>query len=235
MSTRARKHRQAKKSKYLMFAILGLMSLLAYTSHYNATQDKDRNLISKVAKPKSKVFKQTETLIPFAERWEKMYADVDAENYLMDDVFKKTRYFFEGYNVASNDEFVLPTEETGAGNPKENYIEDLNDVIAADMVPATYITGGSGAGGGGIGGIGGGGGGAGGGRDNNRTQYVAKDDLETDGKDGKSGNDPSNGDTDGSDGYNGGGSNGGVSAVPVPPAIWLMGSALIGFLGLRRK
>lgn len=228
MSTRTQRNRREKKAKYLLFAILGLMSLFAYTTHYKSQQEISSDRISESVKPKFKAFKQHEIISPFAERWEKMYADADIESYLLDDDFKKTRHFFDGYNVASNEDFVLPTEETGAGNPKENHIQNLNDVVVADMVPTGYSTGGSAAGGGGVGGVGGGG--AGGGRDNNRTQYVAKEDVEEGGNGDNTGNNPSNGDANG-----GGSSNGGVSAVPLPSAIWLLGSAFIGFIGLRRK
>lgn len=218
MSTRLQRNRRAKKSRYLLLALLGLMSFLAYTTHYNSSQKFDSDRIAEAVKQKPRQVKQQEVLVPFAERWEKMYEDAD--NFLLDNEFKRTRYFFEGYNVASNDEFVLPTEETGAGNPSENHVQDLSDAIVADMVPTGYSAGGSGASGGGVGGgTGAGGGGRGG--DKNRSQYVALNDLEE--GDNKGGTN------------NGGGSNEGVSTVPVPPAIWLLGSALLGFAGLRRK
>lgn len=215
MSTRAQRNRRAKKSRYLLLAILGLMSFLAYTTHYNSSQKFESDRIADVLKQKPSQIKQKEVLLPFAERWEKMYADAD--NFLLDDQFKRASYFFEGYNVASNDELVLPTEETGAGNGTEHHIQDLSDAIVADLVPTGYSAGGPSSSGTGAGG-GAGGGGRG---DNNRTQYVALEDLEEgDNKDGTN---------------NGGGTNGDLSAVPVPPAIWLLSSALIGLIGLRRK
>lgn len=217
MSTRAHKNRRTKKSRYLLLAALGLLSLIAYTTHYNSPKEMNNELVFEGDKHKSKALKQHEIFIPFSERWQQ--AQTDIENYLMDDGFKKTRYFFEGYNVASNDEFVLPNEETGAGNGTEHHIQDLSDAIVADLVPTGYSAGGSSVSGGGAGGAGGGGAG-GGRRENNRAQYVALEDLQEDGNSEKT---------------EGGSSDGGVSAVPVPPAIWLMSSALIGLLGLRRK
>lgn len=226
MSARAQRNKRAKKLKYMLFAILGLLSFIAYTMQHNASKFSDIDQIAQSSQARSKAHQPQDVIAPFTQRWQQ--AQTDIENYLMDDGFEKTRYFFEGYNVASNDEFVLPTEETGAGNPKENHIQNLNDVVVADMVPTGYSTGGSAAGGGGVGGVGGGG--AGGGRDNNRTQYVAKEDLEEGGNGDNTDNNPSNGDANG-----GGSSNGGLSAVPLPSAIWLLGSAFIGFIGLRRK
>lgn len=217
MSTRVQRNRRAKKSKYLLLAALGLLSLIAYTMNNNASKSSGFDQIAQQSHEKPKAHQPQDTMAPFTQRWQQVQTDI--ENYLMDDEFKKTRYFFEGYNVASNEEFVLPTEETGAGNPSENYVQDLSDAIVADMVPTGYSAGGSGASGGGAGGVGGGG--SGGGRDRNPTQYVTKEDLGEDGN--------------GGDINEGGGSNGGVSTVPVPPAIWLLGSALLGFVGLRRK
>ncbi len=79
--------------------------------------------------------------------------------------------------MASNDELVLPTgKSTGAGNGTEHHIQDLSDAIAADLVPTGYSAGGPSSSGTGAGG-GAGGGGRG---DNNRTQYVALEDLEDD-------------------------------------------------------
>ena len=111
----------------------------------------------------------------------------------------------------------MPTDETGAGFPKQ--LQDLSEVIGADMMFSQPLNeggtlGGVGSGGGGMGGgaIGGGGRGRG---EKNRPQYVAKSDLDPNGTTDQSGGD--------------------VSAVPVPPAIWLLGSAFIGFIGLRRK
>lgn len=215
MSTRAQRNRRAKKSRYLLLAILGLMSFIAYTTHYNnSPKHLDSDRFAEAVKQKSTARKNQDLLTPFAQRWEKIYTD--AENYLLDDDYKKTHYFFEGYNVASNDEFVLPTEETGAGNGTEQHIQDLSDAIVAELVPTGYTSGGPSSSGPGAGG-----GGAGGGRgDNNRTQYVAKEDLEQEGNDGTTGESSTNGN---------------LSAVPVPPAIWLLGSAMIGLIGLRRK
>lgn len=224
MGTRLQRNRRAKKSKYLLFAILGLLSLIAYTMQQKAPNTSNFEQSSLPNQVKSKTYHQ-DLMAPFTQSWQQVQADI--EHYLMDEDDQKTRYFFDGYNVASNDEIVLPTEETGAGNPKENYIQDLNDVIVADMVPTGYSTGGSGAGVGGVGGIGGGG--AGGSRDNKRTQYVAKEDIEDASNRDKTDEQTLKGD-------NGvGTSNGGISAVPAPPAIWLLGSALIAFVGLRRK
>lgn len=218
MSTRVQRNRRAKKSKYLLLAALGLLSLIAYTMNNNASKSSGFDQIAQQSHEKPKAHQPQDTMAPFTQRWQQVQTDI--ENYLMDDEFKKTRYFFEGYNVASNEEFVLPTEETGAGNPSENHVQDLSDAIVADMVPTGYSAGGSGASGGGVGGgTGAGGGGRGG--DKNRSQYVALNDLEE--GDNKGGTN------------NGGGSNEGVSTVPVPPAIWLLGSALLGFAGLRRK
>lgn len=227
MSTRAQRNKRAKKLKYMLFAILGLLSFIAYTMQHNASKFSDIDQIAQSSQARSKAHQSQEVIAPFTQRWQQ--AQTDIENYLMDDGFEKTRYFFEGYNVASNDEFVLPTEETGAGNTKESYIQDLSDAIVADLVPTGYSSGGTSSNGAGAGaGVGGG---AGGGRgDNNRTQYVAKEDLEEGGNGDNTGNNPSNGDANG-----GGSSNGGVSAVPLPSAIWLLGSAFIGFIGMRRK
>lgn len=215
MSTRAQRNRRAKKSRYLLLAALGLLSLIAYTMNNNASKSSGFDQVAQPSQLKSKPHQPQDTMAPFTQRWQQ--AQTDIENYLMDDDFKKTRYFFEGYNVASNDELVLPTEETGAGNGTEHHIQDLSDAIVADLVPTGYSAGGPSSSGTGAGG-GAGGGGRG---DNNRTQYVALEDLE-DGDNKDSTN-------------NGGGNNGDLSAVPVPPAIWLLSSVLIGFIGLRRK
>lgn len=215
MSTRARsKQTKTKKSKYLLFALLGLLSFFAYTNHYNATKSIDADKVAALkAKNKSKPNQTQELHTPFIERWEKNYAEVEA--YLADNGFRKTPFFLEGEMVASNDVnhlFELPTEETGAGI--ERYIQDLDDATVAGLVP----NGMSAPSGGGFGGAGGGAGGGGGGRNgrNNPSYLVPPSDL-----------DPNNPNTPDGDG--------GVSAVPVPPAIWLLGSALLGFVGLRRK
>lgn len=229
MSTRSRKNKQTKYAKYLVLVVFGLASFIAYTNQYDKPQWMSESSSSDVAKPLSKILNPQELAAPFVQRWDTQYADVNPQNQLIDNDFKKTRYFFDGYNVASNDDIVLPNEETGAGNPKQNYIQDLNDAIVADMVPTGYTTGGSGASGGGVGGIGGGGGGGVGGGDN-RAQYVAKEDLEQADNGDNNSNKPTGG-----NGNVGGSSGSGVSAVPAPPAIWLLSSALIGFLGLRRK
>lgn len=215
MSTRAQRNKRAKKLKYMLFAILGLLSFIAYTMQHNASKFSDIEQIAQSSQARSKAQQPQEVIAPFTQRWQQ--AQTDIENYLMDDGFEKTRYFFEGYNVVSNDEFVLPTEETGAGNTKESYIQDLSDAIVADLVPTGYSSGGPSSNGTGAGA---GGGGAGGGRgDNNRTQYVAKEDFNPEGT----------GDV------SGGGSGNDLSAVPVPSAIWLLGSAFIGFICVRRK
>jgi hypothetical protein len=214
MSTRAQRNRRAKKSRYLLLAALGLLSLIAYTMNNNASKSSGFDQIAQPSQLKSKSHQTQDVMAPFTQRWQQ--AQTDIENYLMDDGFKKTRYFFDGYNVASNDEFELPTEETGAGNGTDQHIQDLSDAIVADLVPTGYSSGGPSSSGAGAGG------GAGGGRgsDNNRTQYVATEDLQEDDNGNKT---------------DGGSSNGDVSAVPVPPAIWLLSSALIGLMGLRRK
>lgn len=216
MSTRVQRNRRAKKSKYLLLAALGLLSLIAYTMNNNASKSSGFDQIAQQSHEKPKAHQPQDTMAPFTQRWQQVQTDI--ENYLMDDEFKKTRYFFEGYNVASNEEFVLPTEETGAGNPSENYVQDLSDAIVADMVPTGYSAGGSGASGGGAGGVGGGG--AGSRPDKTPPPYIIEDLKE---------------DVNGEDINKGGGSNEDVSTVPVPPAIWLLGSALLGFVGLRRK
>lgn len=217
MSTRARKQSKSKKSKYLVFAVLGLLSLFAYTSHYSAINSMDADKIAALkAKNKPKSTHDQELHTPFIERWEKNYAEV--EQYLADNGFRKTNFFLEGEMVASNDVnglFELPTEETGAGI--ERYIQDLDDATVAGIMPASMSA--PSAGGGGMGGGGGGRGGNGG----RNTPYVAPSDL-----DPNNPNDTNNPNTPG-----GGGSD--LSAVPVPPAIWLLGSALLGFVGLRRK
>lgn len=216
MRTRAQRNRRAKKSRYLLLAALGLLSLIAYTMNNNASKLDGFDQVAQPSQLKSKAHQPQDTMAPFTQRWQQAQADI--ENYLMDDDFKKTRYFFDGYNVASNDEFVLPTEETGAGNGTEHHIQDLSDAIVADLVPTGYSAGGpSSSGTGAVGGAGGGGRGG----DKNPTQYVALEDLE-DGDNKDSTN-------------NGGGTNGDLSAVPVPSAIWLLSSALIGLIGLRRK
>lgn len=216
MSTRAQRNRRAKKSRYLLLAALGLLSLIAYTMNNNASKSSGFDQVAQPSQLKSKPHQPQDTMAPFTQRWQQ--AQTDIENYLMDDDFKKTRYFFEGYNVASNDELVLPTEETGAGNGTQHHIQDLSDAVVADLVPTGYSAEGpSSSGTGAVGGAGGGGRGG----DKNPTQYVALEDLEDgDNKDGTN---------------NGGGNNGDLSAVPVPPAIWLLSSVLIGFIGLRRK
>lgn len=216
MSTRVQRNRRAKKSKYLLLAALGLLSLIAYTMNNNASKSSGFDQIAQQSHQKPKAHQPQDTMAPFTQRWQQVQTDI--ENYLMDDEFKKPRYFFEGYNVASNEEFVLPTEETGAGNPSENYVQDLSDAIVADMVPTGYSAGGSGASGGGAGGVGGGG--AGSRPDKTPPPYIIEDLKE---------------DVNGEDINEGGGSNKDVSTVPVPPAIWLLGSALLGFAGLRRK
>lgn len=222
MSTRAQRNKRAKKLKYMLFAILGLLSFIAYTMQHNASKFSDIDQIAQSSQARSKAQQPQEVIAPFTQRWQQ--AQTDIENYLMDDGFEKTRYLFEGYNVVSNDEFVLPTEETGAGNTKESYIQDLSDAIVADLVPTGYSSGGPFSNGTGAGGGGGGRG------DNNRTQYVAKEDVEEGGNGDNTDNNPSNGDANGGGYYNGD-----VSAVPLPSAIWLLGSAFIGFIGLRRK
>ena len=216
MSTRAQRNRRAKKSRYLLLAALGLLSLIAYTMNNNGSKSSDFDQIAQPSQLKSKAHQSQDTMAPFTQRWQQ--AQTDIENYLMDDDFKKTRYFFEGYNVASNDEFVLPTEETGAGNGTEHHIQDLSDAIVADLVPTGYSAGGPGTSGGGVGGVGGGG--AGSRPDKTPPPYILED-MEEDGN--------------GEDINKGGDSNVDVSTVPVPPAIWLLGSALLGFMGLRRK
>jgi hypothetical protein len=233
MDTRARKQTKSKKSKYLVFAMLGLLSLFAYTNHYNANKElKAEQVAALKSKNKPKVSSNQTLHTPFVERWEKTYADADT--YLADKGFRKTQYFLEGSVVASNDvndTFVLPTEETGAGYQK--YIQDLGDATVAGIIPAS--TSAPSAGGGAMGGGGGGGRGRGG----NQPQYLAitdgdpsnpnNDNNPSNPLDPNNPLDPSNPDLPGGVG------NGGISAVPVPPAIWLLSSALLGFIGLRRK
>jgi hypothetical protein len=222
MSTRASSRQtKTKKSKYLLFAVLGLLSFFAYTNSYNATKSIDADKIAALkAKNKSKSQQTQELHTPFVERWEKTYTDID--EYLADSGFRKTPFFLEGQMVASNDInnlFELPTEETGAGI--ERYIRDLDDAAAASIVPASVSAPSGGGSGGSFAAGGGGGGGNGGGR-NNPSYLATPSDL-----------DPNN--SDDSNNTNIPGNDGNLSAVPVPPAIWLLGSALLGFVGLRRK
>ena len=208
MRTGARKQSKDKRLKYMLFAIMTMVSFIAYTMHhYNDASENTNSLqTSTLGKHKSKP--NQELHAPFAQRWNKVYAEV--EDYLADEGFQKTRFFLDGEIVASNDVFELPTEETGAG--VQQYVQDLSDAVVADMV--TNQTSGGTPSAGGIGG------GAGGGRgDKNKSQYIAKSDLNPEGTGDKTG----------------GSSEGSLSAVPVPPAIWLLSSAILGLVGLRRK
>ena len=199
MTINTRKQNKTKRIKYIVFAIMSLLSLIAYTMHNNAPQVTNNDQMPTLAKHKTKAIQHKELLTPFAQHWNKVYAKV--EDYLAGEGFQKTRFFLDGEVIASNDVFELPTEESGAG--LEQYVQDLNDAVIADMVlnrPA-----GSGAFGSGIGG-----GGAGGGnRGKNQPQYLTTGEL--------------------------GAGEGNLSAVPVPPAIWLLSSAILGLVGLRRK
>ncbi len=207
MKNSVRKQSKTKRIKYSLFAILSLLSLIAYTMHYNASQSQYSDQLANLGKTSNKAKLHQELHTPFVQRWNKVYAEV--HDYLNEDGFQKTRFFLDGEIVASNDVFELPTEETGAG--LEQYIQDLNDAVIADMVPNQVS-----ANGGSAGGIGGGGGGSGGGRDKKKqTPYQTISDL-----------DPSN---------TGNGGDTELSAVPAPPAIWLLGSAILGLIGLRRK
>jgi hypothetical protein len=200
MRTSTRKQNNTKRIKYIVFAIMSLLSLIAYTMH-NSTSQATTNgeQIPTLGKLKAKAIQHKELLQPFAQRWNKVYAQV--EDYLADEGFEKTRFFLDGEVIASNDVFELPTEETGAG--LEQYVQDLNDAVIADMVPNRPA--GGGAFGGGIGG-----GAAGGGNSSkNQPQYLTI-------------GDPGAGESN-------------LSAVPVPPAIWLLSTTMLGLVGLRRK
>ncbi|OZA05961.1 MAG: hypothetical protein B7X95_04615 [Methylophilaceae bacterium 17-44-8] len=206
MRASTRKQNKNKRIKYSLFAVLSLLSFIAYTTHYYANKNDMRDKFATLAKPQMAAQNNQELQAPFAQRWNQVYAEV--QDYLNDDDFKKARFFLDGEIVASNEVFELPTEETGAG--LERYIQDLNDAVVADMVP-NAVSGGGGS----AGGFGGAGGGGGGGRDKNKQPPI----ITISG-------DPNN--TSGETESN-------LSAVPAPPAIWLLGTALIGLMGVRRK
>lgn len=210
MRSRARKQTKNNRLKYALFAMLTLLSLFAYTMQIkaNKTLENHASVAPENAIEPAPAF-TTEAHMPFIQRWEKAFSQIDPV--LRDSPFKHANFFQEGEIVASNDVFDLPTEETGAGVAKtlEQYVMDLEDAIAAGLMPQAS---GDFGGGGGVGGAGGGGGR---GNKNKPNYLVTKSDL------------------DGTDNQTGGTDN--VSAVPVPAACWLLGSALVGFIGLRRK
>ncbi|WP_020182384.1 hypothetical protein [Methylotenera sp. 1P/1] len=211
MKTRARKQTKNNRLKYALFAMLGLISLLAY-----AMQSKPNQAMENESTVKSghgigiPSIQAAEAHTPFIQRWEKAFSQIDPV--LRESPFKHANFFQEGEIVASNDVFDLPTEETGAGVAKglEQYVMDLEDAIAAGFMP--YQDSGNFSGGG----VGGAGGGGSGGKNKQPIYLVKKEDI-----------DPNNTHQEGGQDN--------VSAVPVPPAIWLLSSALLALMGLRRK
>jgi len=211
MKTRARKQTKNNRLKYALFAMLGLISLLAY-----AMQSKPNQAMGNESTVKSghgigiPSIQAAEAHTPFIQRWEKAFSQIDPV--LRDSPFKHANFFQEGEIVASNDVFDLPTEETGAGVAKglEQYVMDLEDAIAAGFMPHQDSGNFSG------GGVGGAGGGGSGSKNKQPPYLVKKEDI-----------DPNNTHQEGGQDN--------VSAVPVPPAIWLLSSALLAFMGLRRK
>lgn len=210
MKSRARKHTKNNRLKYALFAMLTLLSLIAYAmqrGHKSIEVDTaDIKSGHAVGIPSA----APEAHTPFIQRWEKASGPIDPV--LRDSPFKHANFFQPGEIVASNEVFELSSEETGAGVPKilERYVMDLEDAIAAGFIP--HQDSGNFAGGG----VGGAGGGGGGGKNKQPNYIVKTDDLNP------------------NDTGTGGGKDN-ISAVPVPPAIWLLGSAFIGFIGLRRK
>lgn len=210
MKSRARKQSKNNRLKYMLFAMLTLLSLIAY-----AMQRGHKSIEMDTAGLKSGhtlgiPSAAPEAHTPFIQRWEKATGSIDPV--LRDSPFKHANFFQPGEIVASNEVFDLPTEETGAGVAKtlERYVMDLEDAIAAGFIP--HQDSGNFAGGG----VGGAGGGGGGSRNKQPNYIVKQEDI-----------DPNNTNT--------GDKTDNVSAVPVPPAIWLLGSAFIGLIGLRRK
>jgi hypothetical protein len=211
MKTRARKQTKNNRLKYALFAMLGLISLLAY-----AMQSKPNQAMENESTVKSghgigiPSIQAAEAHTPFIQRWEKAFSQIDPV--LRDSPFKHANFFQEGEIVASNDVFDLPTEETGAGVAKglEQYVMDLEDAIAAGFMPHQDSGNFSG------GGVGGAGGGGSGSKNKQPPYLVKKEDIDPNNTHQEVGQDN-------------------VSAVPVPPAIWLLSSALLAFMGLRRK
>lgn len=192
--------------------MLTLLSLIAYSIQMRGNNTLDID----TAKTKSghamglPSANGTEAHTPFIQRWEKAFSQIDPV--LRDSPFKHANFFQEGEIVASNDVFDLPTEETGAGVAKglEQYVMDLEDAIAAGFMPHQDSGNFSG------GGVGGAGGGGSGSKNKQPPYLVKKEDI-----------DPNNTHQEGGQDN--------VSAVPVPPAIWLLSSALLALMGLRRK
>lgn len=211
MKSRARKQTKNNRLKYALFAMLTLLSLIAYAMQrgHKSIEVNPADIKSGHAVGIPSVAPEAHT--PFIQRWEKAAGSIDPV--LRDSPFKHANFFQPGEIVASNEIFELPSEETGAGVPKtlERYVMDLEDAIAAGFMP--HQDSGNFAGGG-VGGAGGGGG-----SKNKQPIYlVKKEDIDPNNT-GRDGNpDPDN-----------------VSAVPVPPAIWLLSSASLALMGLRRK
>lgn len=210
MKSRARKHTKNNRLKYALFAMLTLLSLIAYAMQrgHKSTEVDTADIKSEHAVGIPSAAPEAHT--PFIQRWEKAAGSIDPV--LRDSPFKHANFFQPGEIVASNEVFELPSEETGAGVAKtlERYVMDLEDAIAAGFMP--HQDSGNFAGGG----VGGAGGGGGGSKNKQPSYIVKKEDI-----------DPNNTGTDG------GTEN--VSAVPVPPAIWLLSSAMLALMGLRRK
>lgn len=212
MKTRTRKQTKNNRLKYALFAMMTLLSLIAYAMQMKANNTWESDAVKTksghaIGIPGNQA---GEAHTPFIQRWEKAFSQIDPV--LRDSPFRHANFFQEGEIVASNDVFELPTEETGAGAAKslEQYVMDLEDAIAAGFIP--HQDSGNFAGGG-VGGAGGGGSKI---KDKQPNYLVKKEDI-----------DPNNTKT--------GGNEDNVSAVPVPPAIWLLSSAFIGLIGLRRK
>lgn len=211
MSTKARKQTRNSRLKYALFAMLTLLSVFAYTMQSTSNKAMKTATTHAAGHAIGIPSAAQEAHTPFIQRWSNLLEHIDPV--LIDNQFQHTHFFQAGEIVASNDVFDLPSEATGAGVAKalEQYVMDLEDAIAAGFIPhqdsASFA-------GGGVGGAGGSGGGS---RDKNKQGYlVTKSDI-----DNNHGTD-----TGGADH---------VSAVPVPSAIWLLGSAFIGLIGLRRK
>lgn len=231
------------KMRWALFSMLILASLFAYNDAYKKPIWLDLlkpkvhdTVISQLAQPASSLPKAAK-LKPKREVWthDIPFADdslTDFSPFVAG--FHDADFFGKGKLVALNDQFDLPSEEM-SGFLQVNRIQGINQLVLTDMARNQYfaLVDSSGAdaanAGGGSGGASGGGasnGGVGGGGNNMVIDKKTQDN-------GGNGTLPAlivaenleqNGNIDSL-----------TSAVPLPAAMWLFASALVGLFGARRK
>lgn len=207
----------SKRSKWLVFIVLTLISLFAYTSideHPAPSKVASKTLLhsSNLNTITGESF-HTRTSLPiasfFSDELPYLVADISPNQSIYEMINETSNDVRLNENVTNDDtEHLFP--DTDKTIYKSNNLRQLNQHVNANA--AQYIV--SQANNSGAAGASGGGGAGGGSNTRNQPSLIDKEDLNQDNTDSE---------------------NLSPATVPLPPAIWLFGTALLSLMGIKRK